>query len=140
MRVHAQQSSMPLIGYLNIASPDSDAYLATAFRRGLNEVGFVEGRNVTIEFRWAEGKVDRLPALAADLVSRHVTIIVAGANASALAAKAATSTIPIVFSIGSDPVTMDLLTALNRPGANVTGITFFAAELDPKRLLNQSAE
>jgi putative ABC transport system substrate-binding protein len=129
----AQQNRMPIIGYLsNLAPGKSPEYLA-AFRRGLSEVGFVEGRNVIVEYRWADGDYGRMPGFAAELVQRHVDVIVApAATPSALAAKAATTTIPIVFMIGSDPVEMGLVASLNRPGGNITGATSLSAELGPK--------
>jgi ABC-type uncharacterized transport system substrate-binding protein len=129
----AQQKSV--IGFLGSASSDSYAQFVAAFRQGLGETGFVEGQNLEIEFRWAEGRYDRLPAMAADLVARKVDLIVAsGGNVSALAAKNATSTIPIVFASGGDPIGSGLVAGLARPGGNVTGITFRIAELAPKRL------
>lgn len=131
----AQQAPMPVIGYLGTASPDAWADRLKAFRQGLSESGFVEGRNVTIEFRWADNHYDRLQALAAELVSRGVNVIVTPASApAALAAQAATKTIPIVFETGADPVTIGLVASLNRPGGNITGVTASSFALGPKRL------
>jgi putative ABC transport system substrate-binding protein len=127
----AQQSAMPVIGFLWSGSPGSP--LVTEFKQGLKEAGFIEGQNVAIEYRWAEGQYDRLPTLAADLVRRKVTMIVAN-TASASAAKAATTTIPIVFQAGLDPVKGGLVASLNRPGGNITGIVSLNAEVGPKRL------
>jgi putative tryptophan/tyrosine transport system substrate-binding protein len=124
---------MPVIGFLNSASPDGYAPMLTAFRQGLKDTGFVEGQNVGIEFRWAEGQYDRLPAMAADLVHREVAVIVANTPAN-VAAKNATTTIPIIFTTGNDPVQLGLVTSLNRPSSNVTGVSTLAVELAPKRL------
>jgi putative tryptophan/tyrosine transport system substrate-binding protein len=135
LAVRAQQPTMPVIGFLNSASPKPFAHNLAAFRRGLNETGFVEGGNVAIEYRWADGQYDRLPALAADLVRQQVTVIVAsGTSAPGLAAKAATSGIPIVFQTGGDPVQDGLVTTMHRPGGNVTGVSRLSVTLEPKRL------
>ncbi|HYN13226.1 MAG TPA: ABC transporter substrate-binding protein [Burkholderiales bacterium] len=130
----AQQPAMPVVGFLNGASPELSAQLVAPFRQGLAEAGFAEGRNVALEFRWANGQYDRLPALAADLVRRQVSVIAATSTPTGLPAKAATTTIPIVFVTGSDPVEQGLVTSLKRPGGNLTGATTLAVEMGQKRL------
>jgi putative tryptophan/tyrosine transport system substrate-binding protein len=132
--VRAQQS-VPVVGFLNIALPSQMAYRVAAFNDGLKELGYVEGQNVTIEYRWAEGRLDRLPALAADLVQRHVAVIAAtGGLGSAQAAQSATKSIPIVFTSGSDPIQFGLVSSLAHPGGNITGATLMSGELPGKRL------
>src|SRR6266496_6583995 len=131
----AQQAGMPVIGFLNSASPDAYVSQVKAFHQALKETGYVEGQNVAIEYRWAENQIDRLSALAGDLVRRKVSVITAGGSpASALAAKSATTTIPIVFANAADPVGVGLVASFNRPGGNVTGATLLSAELVAKRL------
>ena len=135
LAARAQQPSMPVIGFFSPCSAGTCPYMLDGLRRGLAETGYVEGRNVTIEYRWAEGRYDRLPELAAELVRRRVDVIFAsGSSAPCLAAKAATSTIPIVFQTGGDPVVDGLVTSMNRPGTNVTGVSRMTVLLDSKRV------
>jgi putative ABC transport system substrate-binding protein len=141
LAVGAQQAATPVIGFLSIVSPGPFAHIVAGLRRGLQDEGFVEGRNVAVEYRWAEGRYDRLPELAADLVRRQVAVIVtSGGDNPSLAAKAATATIPIVFNVGSDPVKVGLVASLARPGGNATGVNLFTSELAEKRfgLLNDA--
>ncbi len=142
LAARAQQTAMPVVGFLHSGSPGTTAYQSAAFNQGLNETGYVEGQNVAIEYRWADGHYDRLPALASDLVGRKVSVLApAGGIPPALAAKAATTTIPIVFIMGSDPLKAAVVTSLNRPEGNVTGVSFLINSLGTKRveLLSQMA-
>jgi putative ABC transport system substrate-binding protein len=131
---HAQQPALPVVGFVNPGSSEATRYQVTAFVQGMSQTGYVEGRNVSVEYRWANGQYDQLPALAADLVRRQVAAIAVVSPVGTLAAKQATTSIPIVFAVGSDPVKDGLVGSLNRPGGNITGATFFANLLDSKRL------
>jgi putative ABC transport system substrate-binding protein len=135
LAARAQQPAMPLIGFLSSRSPEDSAHLVPVFAAGLGEGGYVEGQNLAIEFRWARGRYDLLPAMAAELVSRRVAVLTtAGGEPSALAAKRATSTIPIVFGVGGDPVALGLVESFSRPGGNATGVTLLTNLMEPKRL------
>ena len=134
-RATRAQGGMPVIGFMHTASADRFTHLVSAFRTGLKEVGYIDGQNVVIEYRWAEGQYDRLPKFAAHLVARQVSVLAAtGGDLSGLAAKATNTTIPIVFEVGGDPVQLGLVASLNMPGGNLTGTTLLSAELAPKRL------
>src|SRR5215510_6574274 len=135
LAARAQQPVMPVVGFLHDGSAEGRGHLAAAFRQGLGEGGFIDHRNVVIEYRWGQDEFDRMPGLVAELIERQAAVIATPGSASAaLAAKEATGTIPIVFSVGSDPVKLGLVESLNRPGGNVTGVSYFTQELGPKRL------
>jgi putative ABC transport system substrate-binding protein len=134
LAARGQQPAMPIVGFMHYGSPGKLGHLAAAVRKGMTETGYVEGQNVTIEYRWAEGHYDRMQRLAADLVRRQVNVIMAGGNVAAQVAKKATSTIPVVFTSGADPVRSGLVSSLNRPGANLTGSSIIAQQMGAKRL------
>jgi putative ABC transport system substrate-binding protein len=134
LAARAQQATAPVIGFLRSTAANDSAYLLAAFHKGLGENDYVEGQNLKIEYRWGEDRHDRLPALAADLVRRQVTVIAAAGNEAVAAARAATATIPIVFALGDDPVKLGVVASFNRPGANITGISFATTDLDAKRV------
>jgi putative ABC transport system substrate-binding protein len=134
LALRAQQATIPVVGFMNGGTSEGYAGPADAFRAGLADAGYIEGRNITVEYRWANGRYDRLPAFAADLVRRQVSVIVATTTPGALAAKMATTFIPIVFETAGDPITLGLVTSMNRPGGNITGVTQWNSELLPKRL------
>ena len=135
LAARAEQSALPVIGFLNSGSADAYRDRITAFQQGLRQLGYIDGENVIVDYRWALGEYDRLPKFAAELVERRVSVLVAtGGEPAALAAKSATSTIPIVFAIGGDPIKLGLVASYNRPGGNATGANILAAEMDGKRL------